>query len=121
MLSSVSVCFSVKSIHNLKNCAKTFHDHLNPHLGSIHPCLNLVYTPHVGVYPVMKVSPECLFDIFLLKISTFEVILSQDLYCRKLIQYLNKYTGNKQLSHDHFVWIWVGISSEHALFVTKRH
>ena len=30
----------VKSIHNLRNCAKTYYDHLNSRFGSMHPCLN---------------------------------------------------------------------------------
>ena len=53
MLSSVSIFF-LWTWSITWNCAKTFHIHLNPRLGSIHPCLNLAYTLHVGVCPAKQ-------------------------------------------------------------------
>ena len=68
------ISFSVKSTHNLKNCAKSFHDHLNPRLGSIQLCLNLVYTPHVGGIPGV-------FDLaFNMKCKYYMVSVSQFRY-----------------------------------------
>lgn len=43
MLSSLNVCFFLESILNLRNCAETYHDHLNRRLGSINSFLNLEY------------------------------------------------------------------------------